>query len=319
MIATTERDLVNARLVDLYKRFHETLLISASLYGAISPPLCLKVHPDWLDSRFRILIVGQETMGWGLDQRFHGSACCQYQEVLNLAEWREYPDSVSALLHVGGDRAVTGLRLADPDAAGDVASEVDGRCADDETVEVFGKALSFLHALTAAGGAADPVGIARRGSVVGLDHLLRENGGFVNGEPGEIEELAACVEIGGGFVSEAGKGILCSVVPGIGGGRCEAMADRAIDRSETDGTGGAAVAHHLEAFVPFGGELDGELIFGPDDAADVAVLGEIALGGDERGRADFDFIAEVVGEEGIAGNGGFRGVQGGAEEREQEK
>ncbi len=219
----------------------------------------------------------------------------------------------------GGECRVAELGLGDPDASHDVAGEEEAGGTDDEAVEILGVALGFLQALAAAGGAADPIGVTGAGGVISLDDLLRENGGFVDGEVGEIDELAMGVGIFGGEVGEGGEGFFGGVVAGVGGDGGEAEAEGGIDGSEADDAGGAAVADHLETLVPVGGELEGEAGFGPDDAAEVAVGGEFVSSGDEGGGVEGDRFTEVFSGEGVAWDGGCRGEEGGGgEERGEE-
>ena len=75
--------------------------------------------------------------------------------------------------------------------------KIKARGADDEAVEILGIALRFLHALSAAGGAASPIRIFRRFAVIGFDDLFGKHRGFVNREIGEVLQLAQSVGFSG--------------------------------------------------------------------------------------------------------------------------
>jgi hypothetical protein len=52
-------------LEDVYREFHKTASLPRSLAERASAPLLVSPHDEWLKATFRVLIVGQETHGWG--------------------------------------------------------------------------------------------------------------------------------------------------------------------------------------------------------------------------------------------------------------
>jgi hypothetical protein len=88
---------IQARLDDRYELFRR----AAQMPEKASAPLLLHVFDEWLLSKNRALIVGQETLGWGLDPHHHRSACqnCPFKPITEFAEWIKSPDGTEALLH----------------------------------------------------------------------------------------------------------------------------------------------------------------------------------------------------------------------------
>ena len=71
----------------------------------ISPPLLLSIPRGWMESACRVMVVGQETRGWGLNGKYHnrlGGPCevCPYKESIPLEGQPKMAQSVDALLHV---------------------------------------------------------------------------------------------------------------------------------------------------------------------------------------------------------------------------
>jgi hypothetical protein len=52
-------------LEGIYRQFHETVRLPRPLAERASAPLLISPHAEWMKATFRILIVGQETHGWG--------------------------------------------------------------------------------------------------------------------------------------------------------------------------------------------------------------------------------------------------------------
>ena len=70
----------------------------------ISPPLLLRIPPDWERSPYPVMVVGQETQGWGLNEKYHnqpGGPCeiCPYKEYIP-AKGRKVAQPIDALLHL---------------------------------------------------------------------------------------------------------------------------------------------------------------------------------------------------------------------------
>jgi hypothetical protein len=94
---------IQARLNERYESFRHAAWM---LPNEASAPLLLHIFDEWLQSRNRVLVVGQETFSWGLDSYYHGRpgrAClnCPFEPVTTFAKWRELPDGTGtkALLH----------------------------------------------------------------------------------------------------------------------------------------------------------------------------------------------------------------------------
>ena len=126
----------------------------------------------------------------------------------------------------------------------------------------------------------------------------------MNRQVGEIDELAAAVGILRRHVSEGRQRFFRGIVAGVGRRCGEALAHGGIHRAKADGARGATVAVHLKPLVPLGGQFDREPGFGPDGAANVAVFGHVAFGGNECGGGDLDVVAEGFRGERIAFHGG---------------
>jgi hypothetical protein len=87
---------IQAQLNDRYELFRR----SARMPDKASALLLLHVFDEWLQSKIRVLFVGQETLGWGLDN-VHRRACqnCPFSPITTFAEWTESPDGTEALVH----------------------------------------------------------------------------------------------------------------------------------------------------------------------------------------------------------------------------
>ena len=107
-----------------------------------------------------------------------------------------------------------------------------------------------------------------------------------------IDDLARGIGIIRTGIRERRAWFLLLIVARIRGCSGVAGFDREIHRAEADRSGPAAVADHLEAFIPFGGKLHGELRLGPDGAADIAVFGQGVGFRDQLRGLDFYVGAE---------------------------
>ena len=52
------------RLIQEYTEFKEKCVLPAELQDRLSPPLLIKVPEKWERSDKRVLVIGQETLGW---------------------------------------------------------------------------------------------------------------------------------------------------------------------------------------------------------------------------------------------------------------
>jgi len=71
----------------------------------ISPPLLLRIPCGWVESPCRVMVVGQETQGWGLSERYHNrpfGPCevCPHKESIPLKGQQKVAQPIDALLHV---------------------------------------------------------------------------------------------------------------------------------------------------------------------------------------------------------------------------
>lgn len=92
---------IQARLNDRYESFRRT----AQMPDRASAPLLVHVFDEWVHSKNRVLVLGQETAGWGADNYYHGhpgKACqdCPFVNFTTFAEWTGMTDGVEACLHV---------------------------------------------------------------------------------------------------------------------------------------------------------------------------------------------------------------------------
>lgn len=170
------------------------------------------------------------------------------------------------------------------------AAQEQHRSANHVSVEILRVALRFHQALAAASRTAHPIRITRVGPIVGADDFLGKQSGFVHGEIAVIDHLARGIGIVRAGIGEGGSGFLHRVVARVGGGRCVALAHRSIDVADCSGP--AAVADHLKAAVPIGWQLQSESGFGPDNAANVAMLTQIGGRRDQFRGFDLDVGAE---------------------------
>ena len=60
------KDIINLELIDIYKELKEVVFPN-ELLTDLSAPILLKVGDNWSTATERILIIGQETQGWGHD------------------------------------------------------------------------------------------------------------------------------------------------------------------------------------------------------------------------------------------------------------
>ena len=51
-------------LEERYKKFHASANFYPSLAQRLSPPLLISVFDKWIESRYKIVVIGQETAGW---------------------------------------------------------------------------------------------------------------------------------------------------------------------------------------------------------------------------------------------------------------
>lgn len=88
---------VQQRLCQRYERFREEADIKPTFAERLSCPLLLHVSDSWLKSRFRLLVVGQETFGWNF---FEGQYYqWPYPPMKSFKDFKVTPNSIEALVH----------------------------------------------------------------------------------------------------------------------------------------------------------------------------------------------------------------------------
>ncbi len=118
-----------------------------------------------------------------------------------------------------------------------------GGSAVDDAVEIGRELLRFLQPLTAAGGAAIPIRIARTGAIELLGDGFRRDGHVMHGAVGEIGELFRMTH----REARAAANVACV------GARCgESPFDAVGERTVAHGAVPTAVADGLEIVVPAG-------------------------------------------------------------------
>ena len=189
-------------------------------------------------------------------------------------------DAGDELQGVEGQRPI-GHGAGIPEPGDGRVDEVQHGRARDDAVEVARESLRRDHRLPASGRAAIPVRIGNRTVVVPRRDSLR-------GDRGQVDRPERVVGDFLGIEGEGGQRLFGRVVTGVGRGGHEALpqrgrADRGPGRAVRDFAGEAAVAAHVEAAVPGGGQIHLEVDLGRDRAGDSTVLRH-ALGG----RDDLD-------------------------------
>jgi len=83
------------QLVKLYESFKATLNVPEPLGNRLSAPLLLHPTKRWDDARKKVLIVGQETKGWG----GYSNDVDNPDDIHTLSKFKFAPDSVDVLMH----------------------------------------------------------------------------------------------------------------------------------------------------------------------------------------------------------------------------
>jgi hypothetical protein len=85
------------RLEAAYQKFKEQAQIPEELSKRLSSPLLIQISKTWIDSNHRILVIGQETLGWA----FHKDEDYPwpYEAILNFSDFKTVEASVEALVH----------------------------------------------------------------------------------------------------------------------------------------------------------------------------------------------------------------------------
>ena len=86
------QDLLKA----IYEDYKQKISSEVQNLAAISPPLLMSVPEKWTKSKTRILIVGQETLGWDFSNGSYYP--WPHPPITNFEQFALYPRSVSALM-----------------------------------------------------------------------------------------------------------------------------------------------------------------------------------------------------------------------------
>ena len=89
------KEVIQSELNHLYEQFKSNVSFSSELAKRASPPLLLNVPEKWVNSTKRVLVVGQETLGWD----FHPGDYFPELEtsIATFADFQSTPNSVAAL------------------------------------------------------------------------------------------------------------------------------------------------------------------------------------------------------------------------------
>ena len=89
------KESIQSELNSLYEQFKSNTSLPSELAERTSPPLLLSVPEKWLNSTKRVLVVGQETLGWD----FHpGDYFPDLKDpIMTFADFQATPNSVAAL------------------------------------------------------------------------------------------------------------------------------------------------------------------------------------------------------------------------------
>lgn len=88
-------DKTQKTLNSLYEKFKSDICLPAALSERASPPLLLSVSDKWVNAKRRVLIVGQETLGW---EWYPGDYFPELQTAIeNFADFKKAPNGVEAL------------------------------------------------------------------------------------------------------------------------------------------------------------------------------------------------------------------------------
>jgi hypothetical protein len=103
------------RLDEYYEELRRGAAIPTDEAELFSAPLLISIPDDWLQSRSRMILFGQETRDWGLGQKWHwrdnlgesglperaATTCrqCPFTALGTLKDFYEHEDSVRALKH----------------------------------------------------------------------------------------------------------------------------------------------------------------------------------------------------------------------------
>lgn len=85
------------QLNEQYLNLRHNAIFQGNLSTRLSSPLCLYVPEKWLNSENRVLIVGQETLGWGFQPGKYYD--WPYDSIANWQDFTRVPNSVNAMVY----------------------------------------------------------------------------------------------------------------------------------------------------------------------------------------------------------------------------
>jgi hypothetical protein len=92
---------VQQSLTAIYDNFRAKTMIPEALAVRLSSPLLLSITDAWLSSNYRILIVGQEVLGWAFEPGQYYD--WPHEPIRNFNDFKEHPNAVAELIE--GHRA----------------------------------------------------------------------------------------------------------------------------------------------------------------------------------------------------------------------
>ncbi|MBK8509590.1 MAG: hypothetical protein IPL51_13430 [Candidatus Competibacteraceae bacterium] len=85
------------QLLEQYEKLKSSVRFRGDLPKRLSAPLCLYAPERWKNSENRVLIIGQETLGWGFcSGRYYD---WPYEPIANWQDFTRVQDSVTAMVH----------------------------------------------------------------------------------------------------------------------------------------------------------------------------------------------------------------------------
>jgi hypothetical protein len=91
---------INKRLSEIYSEMKSGVNIENEVADHLSCPLLMYVTDKWVTSDKKILIVGQETLGWGETKNNEWGYDWIYDDLVDFNNFKNYHTSVEALMHL---------------------------------------------------------------------------------------------------------------------------------------------------------------------------------------------------------------------------
>lgn len=87
--------MMQHQLNAIYEHFKQSVELPAELVSRLTPPLLLNVPNLWAEADKRLLVVGQETLGWGF--KSGGYYAWPYPAINMFSAFQSCPAGVQAL------------------------------------------------------------------------------------------------------------------------------------------------------------------------------------------------------------------------------